>query len=52
MRAVLILAVLLPLALVVVWFVTTPIVARRRRSRRIAELERENERLDDLLYKE
>jgi lipopolysaccharide biosynthesis regulator YciM len=51
-RVVLILAVLLPLAAVVGWFVSRPILAAQQRRRRIAALEEENERLDALLKRE
>jgi hypothetical protein len=49
MRAVLILATLLPLAVIAGWLVSRPILAEQRRRRHIAELEAENERLDALL---
>jgi hypothetical protein len=52
MRAALILATLLPLAAVVDWFVSRAVLAGQRRQRRIAELEAENERLDELLNRE
>jgi lipopolysaccharide biosynthesis regulator YciM len=51
-RVVLILAVLLPLAAVVGWFVSRPILAAQQRRRRIAALEEENKRLDALLKRE
>jgi hypothetical protein len=49
MRAVLILATLLPLAVIAGWLLSRPILAEQRRRRHIAELEAENERLDALL---
>lgn len=49
MRILLILATLLPLAVIAGWLVSRPILAGQRRRRRIAELEAENERLDALL---
>jgi len=49
MKALLILVVLIPLAVVVAWYATRPILARKQRLRRIEELEAENARLDDLL---
>jgi hypothetical protein len=49
MKALLILAVLIPLAVIVAWYATRPILARKQRVRRIEELEAENARLDDLL---
>lgn len=52
MRALLILATLLPLAAVVGWFLSRAILSRQQRQRRIAELESENERLDALLERE
>ncbi|HVX58333.1 MAG TPA: hypothetical protein VG964_01190 [Candidatus Saccharimonadales bacterium] len=52
MRVVVILSVVLPLAVVWVWVVTRPIVNRIRREQHLAELERENERLDALLHPE
>jgi cell division protein FtsB len=51
-RIALILAVLLPLAVVAGWFVSRPILAAQKRRRRIAELEQENERLDALMKRE
>jgi lipopolysaccharide biosynthesis regulator YciM len=51
-RVLLILAVLLPLAVVVGWFVSRPILAAQNRRRHIAELEAENERLDALLKRD
>jgi cell division protein FtsB len=50
-KALLILAVLIPLAVVVAWYASRPILARKQRLRRIEELEAENARLDDLLNK-
>jgi hypothetical protein len=49
MKALLILAVLVPLAVMVAWYATRPIIARKQRVRRIEELEAENARLDELL---
>jgi hypothetical protein len=49
MKALVILAVLIPLAVIIAWYVTRPILARKQRLRRIEELEAENARLDDLL---
>jgi len=48
-KALVVLAVLIPLAVVVAWYATRPILARKQRRRRIEELEAENVRLDDLL---
>jgi hypothetical protein len=48
----LILAVLLPLAAIIGWFVSRPILAAQRRRRRIAQLEAENRRLDELLHRD
>lgn len=52
MRALLILATLLPLAVIAGWFLSRSILAGQRRRSRIAELEAENERLDALLGRE
>ena len=52
MRVVLILVTLLPLAAVVGWFVSRPILAAQQRRRHIAELEAENEKLDALLKRD
>jgi p-aminobenzoyl-glutamate transporter AbgT len=49
MRGLLILAVVLPLAILWVWVITRPIIARLNREKRLAEMERENERLDALI---
>ena len=49
MKALLILAVLVPLAVMVAWYASRPILARKQRIRRIEELEAENARLDELL---
>lgn len=49
MKALLILAVLVPLAVMVAWYASRPILARKQRIRRIEALEAENARLDDLL---
>jgi hypothetical protein len=48
-RAALILAVLLPLAVLVAYVLARAHLRGRRSLRRIDELERENQRLDDLL---
>ena len=49
MRALLILAVLLPLMVIVAWVAAQRILGSRRRRAHIEELERENRRLDELL---
>lgn len=49
MRVILILAVLLPLAVLIAWAVTRPIAARLKRQRHIEQLEKENRRLDSLI---
>jgi hypothetical protein len=43
------LAVLLPIAVIIAFAVTRPIIARINRRKRIAALEQDNERLDSLL---
>jgi hypothetical protein len=48
-RVVLILAVLLPLAIVVAWWLSRGVLAAQRRRQRIDELEAENRRLDELI---
>lgn len=52
MRALLILAVLLPLMVTVAWYLSRPILRRRQHARHLAELEQENARLDRLLGRE
>lgn len=52
MRVVVILSVILPLVILWVWVATRPLVNRIRREKHLAELERENERLDALLHPE
>jgi hypothetical protein len=52
MKALVIVAILVPLAVIVAWYATRPILARKQRLRRIKELEAENARLDDLLKKD
>jgi hypothetical protein len=49
MKVVLVLAILVPLAAVVAWYASRPIILRKQRIRRIEELETENARLDELL---
>jgi len=49
MRVILILAVLLPSAVLIAWAATRPIAARLKRRRHIEQLERENRRLDSLI---
>jgi hypothetical protein len=49
MKVVLVLAIFVPLAAVIAWYLSRPIILRKQRIRRIEELETENERLDELL---
>lgn len=52
MKALLILAVLLPLAVMVAWYASRKVLSATQRTRRIEELEAENRRLDELLERE
>jgi len=52
MRAVLVLATLLPLLVLTAWFLSRPVIAARKRREHISQLEAENERLDALLHRD
>jgi cell division protein FtsB len=52
MRAVLVLATLLPLLVITAWFLSRPVIAARKRRAHISQLEAENERLDKLVNRD